>query len=160
MDKIFIGKIVGTFGLKGDLKVVSNFEAPEKVFVIGNNIYLNDEKHVITDSKLIKNNYVIKIDNINDINLVENFRKKNVFISKEDLGLKKDEYLLEELINYKVYEKDYFIGSVTAVSTNKQNPLLEINNQFYIPVNANFIKNVNKEKKIIEGENLKSFLLK
>ena len=36
MEFLNVGKIVNTFGIKGELKIVSRFEMPEKVFVKGN----------------------------------------------------------------------------------------------------------------------------
>src|SRR5574344_813685 len=116
MEKIFVGKIVGTFGVKGEVKVVTSFEAPERVFVTNKKIYVGDEEHLITGVKKQKENYIIELDNIKDINLVENFRKKNVFTTRENLSLGENDYLVTELIDYKLYEGDYFIGSVTSVS--------------------------------------------
>ena len=82
MEKIFVGKIVGTFGVKGELKVVTSFEAPEKVFVTGKKVLLGDEEHTISGVKFHKGNYIIELDNIKDINKVEDFRKKNIFKRK------------------------------------------------------------------------------
>ena len=42
LDKIYIGKIVNTFGIKGELKIVSNFEMANRAFKKGNKIIINN----------------------------------------------------------------------------------------------------------------------
>ena len=60
MEKILIGTITGAFGLKGELKVLSDFEMPDKAFKINNQIYLNEEEHLITNVRFHKNKYLIE----------------------------------------------------------------------------------------------------
>ena len=40
MNKVYIGKIVNTHGIKGELRILSDFPYKDKVFKI-NNIYCN-----------------------------------------------------------------------------------------------------------------------
>lgn len=154
MEKILLGTITGAFGLKGELKVLSDFEMPDKAFKINNQIYLNEEEHLITNVRFHKNKYLIQIDNIKDINLLKDYRNYKVYIKYLSLNLKPNEYLLKDLINLDVYNKEELIGKVTNVSLNKNNPLINVNNRFYIPLKSDFITNINiKDKKII-GKNL------
>jgi 16S rRNA processing protein RimM len=157
MEKIFVGKIINSFGLKGELKVLSSFEMKEKVFMTNNKIYIDEKEYLITSSRFHKGNYLITIDNLNDINLVESFRNKDLFFNKEDLHLNNDNYLLSDLINFAVYD-DKLIGQVTAVSTTKINPLILVNNQFYIPLNGDFITKIDLKSKRIDIHNLKGLL--
>ena len=39
MEKLFVGKIVNTFGIKGELKVVSKFEMASKVYQKNNILF-------------------------------------------------------------------------------------------------------------------------
>lgn len=154
MEKILLGTITGAFGLKGELKVLSDFEIPDKAFKINNQIYLNEEEHLITNVRFHKNKYLIQIDNIKDINLLKDYRNYKVYIKYASLNLESYEYLLKDLINLDVYNKEELIGKVTNVSLNKNNPLINVNNRFYIPLKSDFITNINiKDKKII-GKNL------
>ena len=154
MEKILLGTITGAFGLKGELKVLSDFEIPDKAFKINNQIYLNEEEHLITNVRFHKNKYLIQIDNIKDINLLKDYRNYKVYIKYSSLNLESHEYLLKDLINLDVYNKEELIGKVTNVSLNKNNPLINVNNRFYIPLKSDFITNINiKDKKII-GNNL------
>ena len=109
MEKILLGYISGTHGLRGDLIVKSKFEKQDKAFKVGNKIYLNDELHEVTDAKIYKDRYLIKIDNMKNINLVEHYKAYDVYIDREELHLSLDEYLFSDLIDMKVVcnNKDY-----------------------------------------------------
>ncbi len=150
MKKIYVGKVTGAFGIKGELKVLSDFEMPEKVFKNNNKIYLNDEEHLITNVRFHKNKYLIEIDNIKDINQLPDYRNYKVYIDYQNLKLSDEEYLLEDLLNLEVYDDITLYGTVTEVINNKQNPLIKVNNKYYIPIKSNFIGKVDvKSNKII-----------
>ena len=68
--------------LKGELKVKSNFDKKEKVFKIGNHILINNELLKITSVRIHKNNYLIRVNDINDINLVTKYIGYNVYFKK------------------------------------------------------------------------------
>lgn len=154
MEKILVGKITGAFGVKGELKVLSVFEMPEKVFIKNNSIYIGNNKHLITSVRFHKNKYLIEIDNIKDINDVNKFRGLDVYIERKDLNLE-ESYLLNDLINLDVYSDDDYIGKVTSVDENPLNPLLMINNSFYVPINSNYLKDIDILNNKIIGTNLK-----
>ena len=42
MEKLLIGKYVKTHGIKGEIRIKSNFKYKDKVFCKGNKIYLED----------------------------------------------------------------------------------------------------------------------
>ena len=42
MDYIYIGEIVNTHGLKGEIRIKSNFPYKDKVFQLGNEIIINN----------------------------------------------------------------------------------------------------------------------
>ena len=35
MQKIYVGKVVGTHGIKGEIRIISDFQFKDKVFVVG-----------------------------------------------------------------------------------------------------------------------------
>ena len=99
MDKIYIGKIVNTFGIKGELKIVSKFEMPDRVFKVHNHLIIKDRSYEITGVRFHKNNYLVELDNIKDINDIEYLIGNDVYFAKEDLNLLDEEYLISELID-------------------------------------------------------------
>ena len=159
MEYINVGKIVNTFGLKGELKIVTRFEMPDKVFVVGNNLYINRIAYKISNVRFHHHNYLVVVNNLKDINEVEYLINQDVFFNKEDLNLNDDEYIISELIDYEVRDNNNYIGKVTDYDDNSINPLIKVNDKFYIPIKANYIIKVDKENHIIYVKNGKGLIL-
>lgn len=159
MEYVNVGKIVNTFGIKGELKIVSRFEMADKVFKVHNKIMINNNVYEISGMRIHKNNYLVEIDNLKDINLVEHLIGNDVFFNKADLNLGDNDYLISDLVGFVVKEDDKEYGEVTDYDDNKINPVIKVNNQFYIPLKGDFIVKVDKVNKIIYGKNISSLVL-
>ena len=159
MEYVNVGKIVNTFGIKGELKIVSRFEMADKVFKVHNKIMINNNVYEISGMRIHKNNYLVEIDNLKDINLVEHLIGNDVFFNKADLNLGDNDYLISDLVGFVVKEDDKEYGEVTDYDDNKINPVIKVNNKFYIPLKGDFIVNVDKVNKIIYGKNISSLVL-
>lgn len=159
MELIYVGKIVNTFGIKGELKIVSRFEMAKRVFVKGNHLIINKTNYEITNVRFHKNNYLVELNNIKDINKIEYLINEEVYFAKENLNLTANEYLIEELLNYKVVSNNEEIGIVTSYDDNKINPLIKVNDRFYIPIKGNFILNVDKTNKVITVSDIRGLML-
>ena len=44
MEKLFVGKIVTTHGIKGEIKILSGFQFKNKVFCVGNKLIIDDKE--------------------------------------------------------------------------------------------------------------------
>ena len=159
MEYVNVGKIVNTFGIKGELKIVSRFEMADKVFKVHNKIMINNNVYEISGMRIHKNNYLVEIDNLKDINLVEHLIGNDVFFNKADLNLGDNDYLISDLVGFVVKEDDKEYGEVTDYDDNKINPVIKVNNQFYIPLKGDFILKVDKVNRIIYGKNISSLVL-
>lgn len=148
---VYVGEIVNTHGIKGELRIVSDFKYKEKVFINGNKLYLGKRKQkVIIDSYRKHKNYdMVKFDGINDINDAIIFKGDEVYIKREDLDI--DGYVDEDIIGLKVYDEDKLIGKVTSIIKNKQEILVvkNRNKSYLIPFVNEFIKNIDLDKKIL-----------
>ena len=102
MDKVYIGKIVSTHGIKGELKILSDFSFKDKVFVVGNKLIIDDKEYIIKSYRVHKNFDMVTLDNYHDINEVLFLMKKSVYFDKDSLNLSDSEVLDEELITYEV----------------------------------------------------------
>lgn len=153
MGKIVVGKIVNTFGIKGELKVVSDFEMAARAFQKGNKILINKKEHIISNSRYHHYNYLIEIDNIKDINAVTYLIGSKIEIDITELKLKENEYLMCELPGYDVIFNERVIGQIEDVIINKVNPLIKVNEHF-IPLNDHFIKRVVVKEKSVECQNI------
>ncbi len=155
MKYIRIGKIVNTHGIKGELRILSNFKYKDRIFKKGFNLYIGLDKtcEVINTYRIHKQFDMVTFNNYNNINEVLKYKGDYVFINREDLFLSDNEYLDSDLIDLKVICNDREIGVVKSIEYySKKNPLLYIENNnkhFYIPYNFDIIKNINLEKKEI-----------
>lgn len=150
MEKVFVGKIVNTHGIKGEFKIKSDFERKKDVFKVGNQVIIDNNTYEIASYRIHKGLDMITLKEFNDINQVLPFKGLNLFVNRELLDLKDDEYILEDLIGMKVVFEDQILGVVEDY-TNDVNPLLYIkgNKDFAIPIKGDFIISVDKEKKEI-----------
>ena len=57
MDKIYVGTIVSTHGIKGEIRIISKLEQSlkEKVFKVGNSILINDKEYKLRSYRRHKN---------------------------------------------------------------------------------------------------------
>lgn len=160
MDYIYIGKIVSTHGIKGEVKIISDFFEKDKIFKKGFKLYLTPLYHeeIINTYRVHKNYDMVTFDGYNDINEVLKYIGMGVYIKRSDLDLKEDEYLLNDLIGYKVYEDSKLLGKVSSISYNN-NVLLKIDDKFYIPFIDEFIEKVDVKIKKIMTRNGSDFKL-
>ncbi len=158
---IYIGKIVNTHGIKGELRIISNFSQKDKVFKKNMPLIIDNNIEIINSYRPHKMFDMITLKNYNDINEVLKYKGKKVYIKEEDLHLNEEEYILEELLDYKVIEDNECLGKVIDIDYNGSNTLLVIEGikKFYIPYKGNFIIGVDKEKKEIKTENAKGLIL-
>jgi len=160
MDLVYVGKIVNTHGIKGELRILSDFEKKELVFKVGNVIIIDDEEHVIRTYRFHKVFDMITIDELDNINDVLCFVGKNVYVSRDSLKLKNNDYLLSDLIGLDVVFNDTVYGIVKDYS-NDVNPLLKVeyDKNYYIPINSNYIKNVDLNDKKIYVEDIEGLII-
>lgn len=162
MDNVFVGKIVNTHGIKGEIRILSDFEYKNRVFVPGKYIIIKGVKYIINSYRIHKNFDMITFGEFNNINEVLPFIGSKVFVERSGLDLNDDEYLLSDLIGMKVLINDIEIGIINDYN-NGINPLLEVkkdNNTYYIPIKGEFIKNVDLNNSIIYlNESAKGLLL-
>ena len=152
-EMVIIGKSVSTHGIKGELKVVSDFEYIDKAFVVGNNILINNVEHVISSVRYHKQYILLGIDNLNNINDVLEYVGYNIYIAKCDLHLDNNEYLLKDLIGLKIIDEGKNIGVVSEVVKGNSSNYIRVNDEFLVPIIPEYIINVDLDKKEIKTKN-------
>lgn len=152
MDVVRIGKIVSTHGIKGELRILSDFPYKEKVFQIGNHLIIDDHSYEIKSYRVHKNYDMVTLDDYHDINEVLFLLKKEVFFLKEDLKLDEDEVLDEELITYEVLTKQGKKGIIKEIfQASETNKILRVqfDKEVLVPYRFPFVEIHKKEKKVI-----------
>lgn len=153
MELIRIGKIVNTHGIKGELRILSKFPYKDKVFVKNMKVYIDKNNvEVINTYRKHKNFDMVTFDGYNNINEVLKYKGKNVYINKEDIELKQNEYLDEQLIGLDVMYKNMLMGTIGDIERYDKISLIKINGKdryYLIPYNFNLIDNIDiKNNKI------------
>ena len=152
MEKIYIGKIVSTHGIKGEIKILSDFPYKDKIFVVGNKIVIDDKEYTIVSYRVHKKYDMITLEGFTNINEVLPFMKKKVYFYKENLKLSENEILDEELITYKVITTNGKEGTITEIfNSSPTNKIIriELDHEILIPFNSPMIKEIQKDNKCI-----------
>ena len=159
-EMIFIGKTTSTFGIKGELKVRSDFNYLYKAYKIGNVILINNIEHKISGVRYHKNHVLLKIDNLENINDVLDYVGYNIYIKRSDLNLSSNEYLDSDLINSDVINDGINLGKVIDVIRGV-NTLIKVSGKgiFYIPYVDEYIINFDLENKKLYTKNCENLIM-
>lgn len=152
---IYIGKITSSHGLKGELKLKTDFIYLDKVLKKGFNFYVGENKYKVAVNSFRDHNGTILIafDDLLDINKIEHLRNSDVYVLREDISLKNNEHVFEDYIGLDCYYNDKHIGKVTdIVDCGSKNYVLVIG-EILIPLNDNFLELKNNKiiLKDVEG---------
>lgn len=152
---INIGFFANTHGIKGEIKVISDFKYKDIVFKKDSTIYINDKKYIIYSHRVHKSFDLITLDGINNINDIINLKGSNIYIKKEDYTF--PSILNEELYGKKVYDKNKYIGRLKNIIKNKSQEILVVENEkeYLIPYVDEFVKSIDED---IHLELIKGFI--
>ena len=158
MDKIYVGTIVSTHGIKGEIKIISKLEQSlkETVFKVGNSILINDKEYKLRSYRRHKNYDMVLLDDFNNINDVLFLMKQKVYIDSKYIELSAKE---DFELNYKEYEvitSDKQKGVVKALEETGNNyKIIRVvvnNKEELVPYNEHFLKKIDSSKKQVEIE--------
>ena len=157
-DYIETGKIVGTHGVRGSLRVQPWCDTPEFLCQF-KNLFLKEQSAFnsvkIKSSRPHGNVVIMDLDGVNNMDEAENLRGKILFVKRKDLKLDDGQYLISDLIDCDVFDADSneFIGKISDVSKTGANDVWHINknqNEYLIPVIDEVVISVNiEENKVV-----------
>lgn len=158
---VYLGKCVNTHGIKGEIRILSNFLDKELVFKKNFKLYFGEEKceEIINSYRKHKEFDMVTLENINNINDVLKYKGKKVYFVREDINNK--EYILEDLISFKIIDNEKTLGIIDDFMYNNGNVLLHIKAEknFYIPYNDFYVKKVDIDNKSVVVENVEGLIL-
>ena len=130
MNKIAIGKYVTTHGIKGEIRIKSDFNEKEKIFKVGNEIII-DKPYIITSYRVHKGYDMVTLEGVNRIEDVINLKNSTVYIDRDKYFT--DEVIEDDLIGYKVENNniDTFLSEIRLMTMNKK--MLVCSNGMFIP---------------------------
>ena len=158
MEYVTIGKILNTFGIKGELKVDVYTDFPEDRFQKGSTVYVGDDylPFKVASHREHKGFMLLLLEDNEDINLVEKFKGMYLYKSKDDIKpLQDGQYYFSDLKDLDVYADDERIGKVLNVESGLRNNNLRVlkaedNKEYLIPFIPVFIKKVDLEERRID----------
>ena len=152
MEKVKIGKLVSTHGIKGEIKILSGFEFKEKVFKIGTKLIVDDCEYEIKSYRVHKGFDMVTLNDYHDINEVLFLMKKDVFVDKSILEFSDNEILDEDLMKFDVITTDGRRGKILEIfyasPTNKV-MRIDIGYEYLVPFNSPFMKKLDKKEKTL-----------
>ena len=157
MELVCIGKIVNTHGIKGELRILSDFEYKSRIFKPEKKVYVDGSEYILNSYRFHKIFDMITLNGYSNINDVLYLKGKKIYCNREDLNLSSDEYLISDLIGLDVLYNDNSVGIITDVSRDN-NPLIIIDRKKYVPYNMNFIEKIDFENKCIILKNCEGLL--
>lgn len=159
MNLIYIGEIVNTHGIKGEVRLISDFKYKEQAFKQGQKIYVGKrhEELTINSYRKHKNYDMITFEGIDNINDVIMYKGDSAYIDRENIEI--DGYFDEDIIGLDVYDKDKKIGTVEQILKNKAHDILVVQgdkNKHLIPYLAEYVEEIDLDNnrmniKVIKG---------
>ncbi len=150
------GKIVGTHGVKGMVRVQPWCDSPD---------FLKQFKHIYTDSDGANkwtltsvnphgNIVLMAIEGIDSIEKAETLRNKIIYIDRKDVKLPEGRYFIDDLVGSTVYDADSnaVLGKLTDVSQTGANDVWHItkdDNEYLVPAIDEVIVSVNMEEETL-----------
>ena len=154
--KVLVGKYVKKHGIKGEIKVRSNFLYKDRIFQTGKKVFLKDQEFTIKGYRKHQEYDMLTFEGINDINQILSLKGNFLYANREDLGLKQEEYLDSDLIGLDLYQNNIFVGKVRDIAFITKNKKLLVINSHYVPFEL--IKKVDLKNKRIDIEEVLGLL--
>ncbi len=157
-NRLEVGKIVNTHGLKGDVKIVTWTDYPD-VFEDIEYVYAKRRKEEIKltlkNIKYQKNNIIVKFSEINSIEEAETFKNSVLTADREMLGeLPEGVYYIADLIGCTVFEDDKELGKISDVFNTGAADIYAVsrpqNKDLLIPVTDETVLRVDIENKRVD----------
>lgn len=159
MNKLEVGKIVNTHGLKGEVKIVTWTDSPdvfedlEYVWTVKKH---EEIKLTVKSVKYQKNNIIVKFMEIDSIDEAEKYKNCILKADREMLGeLPEGVYYIADLIGCEVYDENgKILGNISDVFNTGANDIYAVSapqrKDLLIPVTDETILDVNIDDKKVK----------
>ena len=160
MEKILqVGIITSTHGIRGEVKVLPTTDDPARFKKCKSVLLDTGKEHKemkIESVKFFKQFVIIKFQGFDNINDIEMYKGKNLYVTRENaVKLKKDEYFIAVLIDCKVVdEEEKEIGILTDVMQTGANDVYVVQmndgNELLLPAIKECVLSIDVEGRVIK----------
>ena len=158
-DFLNVGRIVGTRGLQGELKIQVFCDTPQ-IFCEIPNLYFYAEdnkknKINILKRRIFKNIVLMKIDGIQEIAECKSLIGENIYAYKEEISLPANRYFIEDIIGIDVVDADTFekYGKLSDIIQTGANDVYcvkdDTSKEYLLPAVKDIIVDINLDKNIL-----------
>ena len=151
---IYIGRLVNTHGIKGEVKILSDFKYKDVIFNNGSIFYINGDRYRVVSYRKHKNFDMVMFEGIHNINDVIPLKGSDIYIDRDDYVF--EGYLNEDLYGKMVYDGDRYIGVLESIEKTLASEILVVVNgekKYLIPFVDEFVKKIDDDihLKLIKG---------
>ncbi|MGN0469987.1 MAG: ribosome maturation factor RimM [Acutalibacteraceae bacterium] len=148
------GKIVGTHGLRGEVRIDPWCDSAEFLCKFKKLYYADGTEISVVSARPHKNIAIVLFRDITSIEQAEVLRGKIVYINRKDVRLPKNTYFIQDIIGLKVYDvdTDREYGEVTDVMKTGANDVYQITKDgrdYLIPVIPDVVIKTDIENEIL-----------
>lgn len=146
------GKITGTHGLKGEVRVQPWADSPEFLTEF-DELYLDNgaRKIVIISSRVHKGMLIMKIKGVDSIEDADRLRNRILYMNRDDVELEDGAYFIQDLIGLDVIDDDTGerLGTLADVSETGANDVYHVRTgdgrEVLIPVIPDVVREISLE---------------
>lgn len=153
------GKIVGTHGVRGEVKLLPWADGPEFLLQF-HTLYLDGQPYAVEHARVQKTCVLVKLAGVDTVEQAQALRDKVVSIDRADAKLPAGAVFIADLLGLPVYDGERLIGKLTEVYPTPANDVYvvqgEDGEEHLIPSVPDFILERNPDEgfirvKLIEG---------
>lgn len=160
----FVGKIVNTHGIRGEVRIISQTDFPDERYAPGSVLYAGEERNadkkelIVEAHRRHKNFDLVKFEGLDSINAVESLKGQSLFVTEEQLGeLGDNEFYYHEIIGCEVYdENNKLLGKITEILSPGANDVWVVKRKgkkdALLPYIEDVVKSVDPEAKRVDVE--------
>ena len=145
------GKIVGTHGVRGEMRVECWCDSPQFLAKFKTLYFDNGAQAVKVQSRAHKNMVLMKMPEVDTIEKADTFRGKIVYIKRSDIKLEKGVHFVQDMIGLEVVDSQTkkVYGKVKDVLRTGSNDVYEMEDEnkkfFYIPAIPDIVDEIDIE---------------
>lgn len=164
MEYILVGKILNTFGIKGELKVEVHTDFADERFNNGSIVYIGEDhkEYVCLKYRMHNEFLLLTLKDHEDINLIEHLKNRNIYIKDSDLKPLNNGYYFKDLLNMEVYMDNKKAGTVISVEEGRASSYIRVKKNdgktSLVPVLDVYLEKVDIENKRIDLKHLEGLL--
>lgn len=154
-EYLCVGKIVGSRGLKGEVKVLHYCDGFDVFLGIKNFFTDTIDKNFLSikDIRVHKQHILLRLNDVNTKTDAEKLRNNYLYAFREDIPIEPESYFIEELKNCDIYnfKTHKFYGTLKDVLNTGANDIYEIYNpeekkEYLVPIIKNTVVNIDLDE--------------